>query len=130
MKLVRLDRKYWPRGGYGHWCPGCNGGHEIDTERANSSGSKWTFDGDMERPTFSPSINLKINTPDMGAHYQPGVASTVCHYFIRAGQIQFLGDCTHDLRGKTVPMPDIPDGHYLTSKFAMSRGVDNSDDVR
>lgn len=116
MKLVRLDKHYWPRGGFGHWCPGCDSGHEIDTEEPNSSGAKWSFNGDMERPTFSPSINMKINTPDMGAHYQPDIASTVCHYFITDGNIQFCGDSTHALAGKTVPLPDIPFGNYVSCR--------------
>ena len=115
-KLVRLDRHYYPRGGFGHWCPGCNSGHEITVDEPNSSGARWTFDGNVKAPTFSPSINLKINTPDMGKHYQPDVASTVCHYFIRAGKIQFLGDCTHALRGQTVDLPDIPEGRYITGE--------------
>ena len=52
----------------------------------------------------------------MGAHYQPDIASTVCHHFIRDGKIQFLGDCTHALRGQTVDLPDIPPGVYMTSE--------------
>ncbi|MGC4033677.1 MAG: hypothetical protein QM754_18485 [Tepidisphaeraceae bacterium] len=27
-----------------------------------------------------------------------------CHSFVRDGQIEFLGDCTHELAGKTVPL--------------------------
>jgi hypothetical protein len=113
-KLVRLDRRYWPRGEIGHWCPGCNAGHQINVDQPNSVGAKWAFDGNAERPTFSPSIHLKVNTPDMGKYYQPNVASTVCHYFIRDGKIQFLADCTHALRGQTVDLPEIPAGHYRT----------------
>ena len=33
----------------------------------------------------------------------------VCHTFIRAGQIEFLGDCTHALKGQTIPLPPLPD---------------------
>lgn len=115
-KLVRLDRHYWPRGGYGHWCPGCNAGHEINVDEPNHCGARWSFDGNVQRPTFSPSINLKINTPDMGKHYQPDVASTVCHYFIRDGRIEFLSDCTHHLRGTTVDLPELPVHAYRTSE--------------
>ena len=114
-KLVKLDTKYWPHGGYGHWCPGCHSGHEINVDQPNSSGAKWTFNNNRYTPTFSPSINMQVN-PKGHIHYQPDVESTVCHYFIREGQIQFLGDCTHALAGKTVEMPDIPDGKYLTSE--------------
>jgi hypothetical protein len=111
-KLVKLDTHYWELGGYGHWCPGCDCGHEINVDKPNYCGAKWTFDGNTQSPTFSPSINMKINTPDMGERYQPDIASTVCHYFIRAGQIQFCGDCTHALKGQTVPLPDVPEGAY------------------
>ncbi len=115
-KMVRLDQKYWPSDDFGYWCPGCKSGHEIAVTKTNASRASWTFNGDANRPTFSPSINLKINTPDMGAHYQPDIASTVCHHFIRDGKIQFLGDCTHALRGQTVDLPDIPPGVYMTSE--------------
>jgi len=114
-KLVKLDKHYYPRGGLGHWCPGCNSGHEIAVDAANHSGARWTFDGNAERPTFSPSINIRVNTPDMKG-YQPDHPSSVCHYFIRDGRIQFLGDCTHALKGQTVDLPEIPDGKYLTSE--------------
>lgn len=117
MKLVRLDRKYWPRGGYGHWCPGCNSGHEIDTEQPNSSGAMWKFDGNMEMPTFTPSINGR-----WGRFADPNYVadeghdhSGVCHYIITAGRIQFCADSTHALAGQTVDLPDIPAGHYLSS---------------
>lgn len=113
-KLVRLNPKYWPLEDYGYWCPGCGNGHEISVSKKNGSGASWTFNGNFQRPTFAPSLNRKINTPDMGRHYQPDVASTVCHCFIRDGKIQFLGDCTHPLRGKTVDMPDVPADRYLS----------------
>lgn len=114
-KLVRLDTHYWPHGGYGHWCPGCDSGHEIAVDAPNSSGAKWSFDGNTQRPTFLPSINMQIN-PKGHPHYQPDVGSTVCHYFIQDGRIQFLGDCTHALVGQTVELPDIPAGRYPTSE--------------
>ena len=112
-KLVKLDPAYWPNGGYGHWCPGCDAGHEINVEKPNYSGAKWSFDGNALRPTFAPSINIRVNMPDMNG-YQPGISSRVCHYFIKAGMIEFLGDCTHALKGKTVEMPDVPVGKYFT----------------
>jgi hypothetical protein len=113
-KLVKLDPKYWPREDFGYWCPGCNSGHEIAVSQPNGSGARWSFDGNVQQPTFSPSLHLKVNTPDMGQYYQPGIESRVCHCFIRAGRIEFLGDCTHALRGQTVELPDIPAGRYMT----------------
>jgi hypothetical protein len=37
-----------------------------------------------------------------------------CHVFITNGQIQFLDDCTHALKGQTVPIPawPYPAGEY------------------
>jgi hypothetical protein len=72
----------------------------------------WTFDGNLEAPTFSPSVN---NT--WGKFVDPNYVeedpseSGRCHYFIRDGQIQFCGDCTHSLSGQTVPLPDLPEGY-------------------
>lgn len=113
-RLVRLNPEYWPLEDFGYWCPGCDSGHEIAVSKKNGSGAGWAFNGNFQSPTFSPSLHLKINTPDMGKYYQPNVASTVCHCFIRDGKIQFLSDCTHALRGQTVDLPEIPDGKYLT----------------
>jgi hypothetical protein len=85
------------------WCPGCEEVHMV--------GPSWTFNGDFDRPTFAPSIKVsgkrritdeeydrimggeKLEVPDM-----------CCHSFIRDGQIQFLGDCTHPLAGQTLPL--------------------------
>lgn len=33
----------------------------------------------------------------------------VCHSFVTDGRIQFLADCTHDLAGLTVDLPDFPE---------------------
>lgn len=119
VKLVPLDRKYWPGGGYGHWCPGCNNGHEIATEEPNSSGAKWSFNGNMERPTFSPSINIRWGTYADPAwrrsNGEPG--GGICHYFITDGRIQYCADSTHPLSGQTVDLPDIPEGRYLSSRY-------------
>lgn len=79
--------------GWRHYCPGCKWMHVIHTDgRAQQNGHKWTFNGDMEKPTFSPSVHL------VGQ----------CHYFIRDGMIDFCGDSKHELAGKTVPLPDLP----------------------
>lgn len=115
MKIVPLDPNYWPRGGYGHWCPGCNSGHEIDTVHRNSWGAVWTFNGDLERPSFTPSVNMQIN-PKGHKHYQPEVASEVCHYFITDGRIIYCGDSTHALSGKTVDLPDLPPQAFSSSQ--------------
>jgi hypothetical protein len=32
----------------------------------------------------------------------------VCHSFVKEGMIEFLSDCTHDMKNKTVELPDYP----------------------
>jgi hypothetical protein len=71
---------------YWLWCPGCEDAHRIT--------NLWDFDGNLDQPTFSPSI------------LSQGV--TRCHSFVRAGFWEFLDDCDHDLAGKTVPMVHLP----------------------
>lgn len=115
-KLVKLDKAYWPRGGYGHWCPGCKSGHEIDTESKNASGAIWTFDGNVYAPTFHPSVNIRWGRfADPSFEFADGNDhGGVCHYTITAGRITFHGDTTHLLSGQTVDLPEIPDDKYRT----------------
>lgn len=78
------------------WCPGCHEHHGVwtDPEHPNKvTGSKWTFDGNMERPTFSPSILT--------------IGRTRCHLHIVNGEIHYCSDCDHALAGKAVPMEDV-----------------------
>jgi hypothetical protein len=100
---------------YTFWCPGCKCGHAVWVEKANSLGARWTFNGDMERPTFEPSLLIRWEewTPPVTAEnfevwkrqpWEQKRMAKVCHSFIRDGKIQFLGDCTHSLAGQTVPM--------------------------
>ncbi len=91
-------RHYGPlRSLHEHWCPGCENTHQIAVKQPFKNGAQWTFDGNAQAPTFAPSVNVAANFPKLR-----------CHYFIRAGKIEFCGDCHHDLRGKTVELPDIP----------------------
>lgn len=77
-------------------CPGCGQLHAIPTVGPRA----WTFNGSLERPTFSPSILVRWTS---GPEHQAGV----CHSFVRDGQIEFLTDCSHELAGKTVPLPEV-----------------------
>jgi hypothetical protein len=115
-KLVRLDPRYWPEGGYGHWCPGCDCGHEISVDAPNPSGARWTFNGNRYRPTFAPSVNIRTGKYADPTFDDATVPSSICHYFVRDGMIQFLDDCTHALAGKTVEMPEMPQDKYMTSE--------------
>jgi hypothetical protein len=80
------------------WCPGCDDLHGLQVAipaGATESLAVWTWDGNLDAPTFSPSLLC---------HGQKR-----CHSFIKAGQIQFLADCEHALAGQTVPLPALPE---------------------
>jgi len=64
---------------------------------------RWNFNGDMECPTFSPSVNETCNSPDHPS-YQSQAATSRCHFIITDGNISYCGDCTHDLKGQTLPL--------------------------
>lgn len=77
------------RAGYLFYCVGCKSAHPIYVEQANPrNGARWSFDGNIEAPTFLPSLNL------------PGA----CHMWIKAGRLEYLSDCSHALAGQTVDM--------------------------
>lgn len=117
MSAFGSKLRHWAGGGkegYTFRCPGCNEAHTVQT-----SAGGWGFNGSAEKPTFTPSVLVRTG------HHAPGHSGNcwctynaehpdkpapftckVCHSFVTDGQIQFLSDCTHELAGKTVPLPD------------------------
>lgn len=81
-----------------HWCPGCNEMHVLPWKRGG-----WTFNGDVERPTFTPSFLHRWKSYDDG---KP--TPKICHYILTDGVLNFCSDCTHALAGKSVPLPELP----------------------
>jgi hypothetical protein len=87
-------------------CPGCGCLHGLHTVNPNDNSAMWTFNGDLDKPTFSPSLLVRFPYGD------PPVENR-CHSFIRDGHIQFLGDCTHSLKNQTVELPEWePESQY------------------
>ena len=81
-------------------CPGCasfggTGLHVLPITSVKQP--SWTWDGNTEMPTLSPSILTLYRLGD------------VCHSFLRSGVFEFLDDCTHEFVGQAVPMPDLPE---------------------
>ena len=70
-------------------CPACGDEHVFD--------SRWTFNGDFDSPTFTPSMLARSGRKQ----------DRVCHSFVTDGSIRFLGDCTHEHAGKTLELPDL-----------------------
>lgn len=86
-KVSNFQNKGWM-----FYCPGCKSHHSIDR--------RWTFNGDVNKPTFTPSLLCKsVQGVEM--------KDTICHSFIREGSIEFLSDCTHEFAGKTIDIEDI-----------------------
>jgi hypothetical protein len=88
------------------WCPGCNarkgwgGLHQVGVsiDGGPAYGETWTWDGNLEAPTLSPSIAVSSGDP----------LQVMCHSYIEAGCWRYLDDCQHPLAGQTVDLPDLP----------------------
>jgi hypothetical protein len=81
-------------GRYLHWCPACQELHPLP--------DSWTFDGDLEQPTFSPSFKHS------GGRSQP---EWCCHYTLVKGMLHFAQDCSHAFKGQVIPLPPLPEEH-------------------
>jgi hypothetical protein len=101
-------------GVYSYWCQGCEEMHAVT--------AGWQFDGNVDAPTFSPSVLVTSGHychgwkgPSCWCTYNAERAGdpapfkcSRCHTFIKGGMVQFLSDCTHALAGQTLPLPDLP----------------------
>jgi len=115
-----------PVTGYMIFCPACKSGHLFNTTPGdNGAGGRkpvWDFDGNLDCPTFSPSMLSKgVRFTAKGrADYDEWVKAgrpmpagnfenepIVCHSFVRGGRIEFLADCTHEMAGTTVDLPEF-----------------------
>lgn len=109
MQVSKFLRR--AEGGYSHWCPGCGEVHLIP--------DRWSFNGNVDRPTFSPSVRItgKLTVKDehgewTGEWVRDAAGNTVddcCHYVLTDGVLNFAGDSLHSLSGKSVPLPELPE---------------------
>lgn len=100
------------------FCPGCNARHAIVIPG-------WSWNGDVDRPTFTPSLLSRSghylyggNTPgncycDFAERHPEAAKGCTfkclrCHLYVTDGRIQFLNDCSHALAGQTVDMLECP----------------------
>lgn len=103
--------------GYMIWCEGCGCGHAFYTEAPEGIGGKWKFNGNIESPTFTPSMLVTSGhyiTGHTGRCWcdvqreeperKNGFECIRCHSFVTDGKIQYLADCTHKLANQTVPL--------------------------
>lgn len=80
--------------GYYFDCPGCDHAHIFYT--GNTTGPNWKFNGDVNNPTFTPSLMNDKDRPERR-----------CHLIMTDGKINYCNDCYHDLSGKTIEMGNI-----------------------
>lgn len=86
--------------GYLFNCPGC-GGHVVHVKPyKNGIGASWTWNGDLDKPTFRPSVLSKVIRAD-------GTISYVCHLWVTDGNLLYLNDCTHEYSGQMIEMEEI-----------------------
>lgn len=86
MDDVVMFRQVPDAGSWIFWCEGCGCAHGID--------SRWTFNGDVRRPTITPSILA--------------IGEKRCHIYVTNGEIRYLADSEHALAGQTVRMTRLP----------------------
>lgn len=105
------------KNGYVHWCPGCRETHLLP--------DSWTFNGDLENPTFNPSFKhsgsqtVKVDgkwTGEWLLDAEGNLVPGVCHYILTAGVLNYCTDSTHPLAGVSIPLPELPEG--LTDDWA------------
>lgn len=105
-------REYPETSGYSFWCPGCHTTHHITTSGGNTL---WTVTNPEGEPTVQPSILIRLPLPLRKGSRE--LVNFVCHSFVRNGQIEFLGDCSHHLKGQVVPLV------HLDSEQAQDPGM-------
>lgn len=112
-------------------CPGCGDRHVLGVRPIPDgmiespyyvNAPHWVFNGDYEKPYFSPSVHVRSGHYASGNHCEndcwctyyknhpeesPDFSCYICHSFIRDGWIEFLNDCTHALAGQKVELLDI-----------------------
>lgn len=96
------------------WCEGCQTHHGVIIDPAKSP--CWGFNGDYERPTFTPSILVRMPHPEGYSRDNPApigwygkMVDEICHSFVTNGRIEYLSDCTHNLAGQTIDLPEVED---------------------
>jgi len=92
-------------GVYLFFCPGCGCCHWFSSSGRTPSHPntineqlKWSFNNDFNKPTVRASILVRSGNEK---------GPTICHSFITDGKIEYLSDCTHELKGKTVNLEVI-----------------------
>lgn len=108
-KIEELQNQEGEVYAYAFYCKGCGHHHSFHKE-------KWWFNGDFDRPTFTPSLLVKYKERLSQEQYDRimkgedvshELRNMVCHSFVTDGKIRYLGDCTHDYKNKTIELEEV-----------------------
>ncbi len=77
----------------------------------------WTFNGNRECPTFTPSMNEAIGEP----------VKRRCHFTVTDGKITYQKDCTHELAEKTLPLEPWPQAEVDYCKILLEGAATNAE---
>lgn len=88
--MARAESAPFLRAGWIIRCPGCGYPHLFD--------ERWTFNGDVERPTFRPELTVG----PIGGGKIPH-----CRSLVTDGRVLFLDGTSHHLLGREVDLPDV-----------------------
>lgn len=87
------------------WMIRCRSCHWHEYPKTGKPGASWTFNGDLERPTFRPSMNEALGPFPEDSPWAGQIRR--CHFTVTDGAIDYHGDCSHELRGK-MPLEPWP----------------------
>lgn len=79
---------------YVFFCPGCKYDHPFRIKPQDGMPA-WSFNNDVNKPTFSPSLLVFKDNPEKR-----------CHLIMTDGMIQYCSDSFHELAGKTIECPE------------------------
>lgn len=94
MKKILMEVKHGDKTDLVFYCPGCRRYHWVQINPMSKP--SWRFNNDFVKPTVSPSIIVKNEAEE-----------TVCHLFIKAGNLEYMDDCAHDFKALVVPMHSV-----------------------
>jgi len=96
------------------FCKGCEAWHSlyIATDEGINREFEWKFNGDYEKPTFTPDV-ATVLPGRRGVYEENGTYDfgdvLLCHAEITDGKIKYYESTTHHLSGKTVDLASIDD---------------------
>ena len=91
----------------GALCPACGFEHRFRVDLDNHGiwkGDHWAFDGNYDKPTFSPSMGVNLQKQEP--------RHPICHSYVIDGRWHFLDDCSHDKAKQVIDM--IPPDPHMT----------------